>query len=69
MIERTFANHIENMNTLSQKDSVELILDLGSAIAKLDTIANIASHMKYETYAFEAIKCVLGIFEEEEEKE
>ena len=69
MIERTFANHIENMNTLSQKDSVELILDLGSSIAKLDSIANIVKNVKYESDAIRAIKCVLGMVEEEEEKE
>lgn len=69
MIEKTFANHIKNMNTLSQKDSVELILNLGSAIAKLDAIENIVKNVKYESDAIRAIKCVLGMVEEEEEKE
>lgn len=69
MIERTFANHIENMNTLSQKDSVELFLDLGSSIAKLDSIANIVKNVKYESDVIRAIKCVLGMVEEEEKKE
>ena len=68
MIERTFANHIENMNTLSQKDSVELILDLGSAIAKLDSIWNIVKNVKYESDAIRSIKCVLGMVEEEEKE-
>lgn len=60
---------IENTNTLNQKDTVELIMELGASNAKLDAIANIASHMKYETYAFDAIKCMLGVFDEKEEKE
>lgn len=60
---------IEDTNTLSQEDLVELIMELGASYAKLDALADIASHMKYETYGLEAIKCVLGIFDEEEEKE
>lgn len=59
---------IENMNTLSQKDSVDLILDLGSSIAKLEAIANIVKNAKYESDAIRAIKCVLGIFEKEEKE-
>jgi hypothetical protein len=60
---------IENTNTLSQKDSVELIMELGSSNAKLDAIADIVSHMEYPHDAIRAIKCVLGMFDEEEEKE
>lgn len=60
---------IENTNTLSKEDIVELIMELGASYAKLDALADIASHMKYETYALDAIKCVLGVFDEEEEKE
>lgn len=67
MIERTFANHIENMNTLSQKASFELILNLGSAIAKLDAIESIVKSMEYAGDVVKAIKCVLNITEEEEE--
>lgn len=69
MIEKTFANHIKDMNTLSQKESVELILDLGSATAKLDSIWNIVENVKYESDAIRAIKCVLGMIDDEEEKE
>ena len=69
MIAKTFADHIENMNALSQKESVELILNLGSAIAKLDSIWNIIKNAKYESDAIRAIKCVLGMFDKEEEKE
>lgn len=59
---------IENTNTLSQKDSVDLILDLGSSIAKLESIENIVKNAKYESDAIRAIKCVLGMFEEEEKE-
>lgn len=69
MIEKTFANHIKDMDTLSQKESVELILDLGSSIAKLDSIENIVKNAKYESDAIRAIKCVLGMVDDEEEKE
>ena len=57
---------IENTNTLSQKDSVELILELGSSNAKLDAIADIVRYMEYPHDAIRAIKCVLGIFDEKE---
>ena len=60
---------IENTNTLSQKDSVELILELGSSNAKLDAIADIIRYVEYSHDAIRAIKCVLGMVEEEEEKE
>jgi hypothetical protein len=60
---------IEDMNTLSQGKSVELILELGSSIAKLESIENIVKNAKYDGDAIHAIKCVLGMFDEEEEKE
>lgn len=60
---------IEDMNTLSQVKSVELILELGSSIAKLESIENIVKNAKYDGDAIHAIKCVLGMFDEEEEKE
>jgi hypothetical protein len=60
---------IEDMNTLSQGKSVELILELGSSIAKLESIENIVKNAKYDGDAIRAIKCVLGMFDEEEEKE
>jgi hypothetical protein len=59
---------IEDMNTLSQGKSVELILELGSSIAKLESIENIVKNAKYDGDAIHAIKCVLGMFDEEEEK-
>ena len=59
---------IEDMNTLSQEKSVELILELGSSIAKLESIENIVKNAKYDGDAIHAIKCVLGMFDEEEEK-
>ena len=69
MIEKTFAEHIGSLNSLSEKEMVELLLDLGSSIAKLDSIWNIVKNAKYESDAIRAIKCVLGMFDEEEEKE
>jgi hypothetical protein len=54
---------------LSQGKSVELILELGSSIAKLESIENIVKNAKYDGDAIHAIKCVLGMFDEEEEKE
>jgi hypothetical protein len=60
---------IEDMNTLSQGKSVELILELGSSIAKLESIENIVKNAKYDGDAIHAIKCVLGMIDEEEEKE
>ena len=60
---------IENMNTLSQGKAVEFILELGSSIAKLESIENIVKNAKYDGDAIHAIKCVLGMFDEEEEKE
>lgn len=59
----------EDMDTLSQGKSVELILELGSSIAKLESIENIVKNAKYDGDAIHAIKCVLGMFDEEEEKE
>jgi hypothetical protein len=35
----------------------------------LDSIWNIVKDAKYESDAIRAIKCVLGMFDEEEEKE
>lgn len=55
---------IENTNT-----SVELVMELGASNAKLDAIADIISYMEYPHDAIRAIKCVLGMFDEEEEKE
>lgn len=60
---------IEDTNTLSHEKSVELILELGSSIAKLESIENIVKNAKYDGDAIHAIKCVLGMFDEEEEKE
>ena len=60
---------IEDMKTLSQEKSVELILELGSSIAKLESIENIVKNAKYESDAIHAIKCVLGMFDETEVKE
>lgn len=60
---------IENTNTSSQGKAVELILELGSSIAKLESIENIVKNAKYESDAIHAIKCVLGMFDKKEEKE
>lgn len=60
---------IENTNTLSQKEWVELVLELGSSIAKLESIENIIKNSRYESDAIRAIKSVLGMFEETEAKE
>lgn len=60
---------IESTNTLSQRDSVELVLELGSANAKLDAIADIVRYMEYPHDAIRAIKCVLGMIEEEKKEE
>lgn len=60
---------IENTNTLSQKEWVELVLELGSSIAKLESIENIIKNSRYESDAIRAIKSVLGMFDETEVKE
>ena len=60
---------IENTNTLSQKEWVELVLELGSSIAKLESIENIIKNSRYESDAIRAIKGVLGMFDETEVKE
>lgn len=60
---------IEDTNTLSQGKSVELILELGSSIAKLESIENIIKNSRYESDAIRAIKSVLGMFDETEVKE
>jgi hypothetical protein len=60
---------IENTNTLSQKDTIEVIMELGASNAKLDAIAYIVRYIECKTDAIEAIKCVLGMFDEKEEKE
>ena len=60
---------IEDTNMLSHEKSVELILELGSSIAKLESIENIIKNSRYESDAIRAIKSVLGMFDETEVKE
>lgn len=59
---------IESTNALSQKDSVELVMGLGASNAKLNAIMNIVSYVEYPHDAIRAIKCVLGMVEEEEKE-
>ena len=59
---------IENTNTLSQKDTIKVIMELGASNAKLDAIADIIRYIEYPHDAIRAIKCVLGMVEEEEKE-
>ena len=54
------------MNVPIERDE---LIEYGKAIAKLDAIENIVRYSKYDSDAVKAIKCVLGMVEEEEEKE
>lgn len=60
---------IENTDTLIRDYSVKLIMEFGASKAKLEAIESIIRHMEYQSDAIKAIKCVLGMIYEEEEKE
>ena len=54
--------------TAIKNDLCDLNRGLGDALAKLDAIKNVVRYVECKTDAIEAIKCVLGMFEEEEKE-
>lgn len=53
------------MNVMIDRDQ---LIEHGKILAKLEAIEHIIENKKYDSDAIHAIKCVLDMFEEEEEE-
>lgn len=53
---------------MNEREIINAWIDFGRALANLDAIEHIIENKKYDSDAIHAIKCVLDMFEEEEEE-